>query len=239
MVKLDIESVQDANGVIWVTKIKNCQMAKELPSEAPRSMSPEQYKGARIGRAAEYGDTTSLVAQSLDSGFDASRPSRIGRNSDKRVERRANRQALPDEDMVKEIMSGGSRNGSRNGSRGGSRGGRSISPARATSRGGTAEVKISESHVTSQGFHVPGARLGTDVPIAESTSMFGSTQLSGCQGDFCKFDLGYIENTGVLALGGRDNTLSEFRQKLLASDGPVTADEKGLTSHLTNLMKGT
>ncbi|RYH28338.1 hypothetical protein EON65_12485 [archaeon] len=35
---------------------------------------------------------------------------------------------------------------------------------------------------------IPNARLGSEVPLAH-TSVFGSSQLSGCQGDFCDFNL--------------------------------------------------
>ena len=59
--------------------------------------------------------------------------------------------------------------------------------------------------------------------------MFGSTQLVGCQGDFCKFDVGFIESYGAaLHATKRDATLSEFRQKLLnTGGGPVAGFTAG------------
>eukprot|EP01031_Cornospumella_fuschlensis_P044437 gene44437-54343_t len=56
------------------------------------------------------------------------------------------------------------------------------------------EVEGSSSHNKSFGSlalspeRIPNARLGSEVPLAH-TSVFGSSQLSGCQGDFCEFNL--------------------------------------------------
>ena len=43
-------------------------------------------------------------------------------------------------------------------------------------------------------YQTPNARLGVEVPIANNNSMFGSSQLEGCRGDFCDFDLECVEN---------------------------------------------
>ena len=85
----------------------------------------------------------------------------------------------------------------------------------------------------------PESRLGQEVPIADSNTMFGSTQLSGCQGTFVIFDLGiYGEPGGIELPGDRGNALSEFRRKLLVTDSVLAQSEGSLNSHLTDLMTG-
>lgn len=46
--------------------------------------------------------------------------------------------------------------------------------------------------------------MNKQVPIAEGTSMLGTSQLEGCMGDFCSFDVGYLEGIETsLALQGQ------------------------------------
>ena len=239
VVKMSLEFVQDINGEVWLSRCIECMVAYETASAGARTGSPSQFKNTRIGAAAEFGDTSEKAAQGLGDGFAASKASGIGRHSDARVERRVTSMPVPDEGVVQEILSvprKASRGGSRGRSRGQSRGGSSQSPAR---RDGSPSQAMPGKPAHADLFRVPGARLDSEVPIADSTRMFGSTQLMGCQGDFCKFDLSFLESQGaVINAGKRDVALSEFRQKLLNAGGPVAADEGGQNSHLTSMMKG-
>lgn len=66
----------------------------------------------------------------------------------------------------------------------------------------------------------------TSTPLHSNDStfnpaVFGSSQLDGCPGDFCQFDLSFIENKDLVSGGtgnGNDytrNDLSDFRRRLL------------------------
>ena len=85
---------------------------------------------------------------------------------------------------------------------------------------------------------IPNARLGTEVPIAEGTSMFGTSQLEGCMGDFCNFDVGYLEGIEIF-MGMQDQkNLSDFRKRLMMiGDSAGLEGGAGMNSHLTRLMK--
>ena len=186
-------------------------------------------------RAASFGDTTMHEAASLEDGFVSSRPSSIGKHSDKRVKKRWDSEPVPDEAIVREIIATGSRQGSRAASRGGSRGDRRSSSRQSPERPGSTSSSIARVDV----WKTPESRLGQEVPIADSNTMFGSTQLSGCQGDFCNFDLAFMENQEALSSqGDRGNSLSEFRRKLLVTDSVLSQSEGSLNSHLTDLMTG-
>lgn len=235
VVQMELEFVEDVNGAIWLCRMSRCLLARE-EGAVRRSSPSHEFKDARIGMAAEFGDTTMREAAKLEDGFVNSRPSSIGRHSDRRVERRWNAEPMPDEGAVQDILRAGSRQGSRGASRGGSRGRSRGSP----SRGGGSRPTSSQSpekHVDT--FKIPGARLDADLPIAESTRMFGSTQLTGCQGDFCRFDLSYIENQELLGTDGvKGNALSDFRRNLLVTDGGAIATGDDAGAQLTDLMKG-
>jgi hypothetical protein len=90
---------------------------------------------------------------------------------------------------------------------------------------------------------VPNARLGTEVPMASGTSMFGSTQLPGCQGDFCNFDVSVLENTDVSTVTTHikakiEDKVSEFRKKLKTPNSERKVDNDQLRdSMITDLMK--
>lgn len=65
----------------------------------------------------------------------------------------------------------------------------------------------------------PNARLGHEVPIADKTKVLGSSQVLGCQGDFCNFDMGYLEDGVFTEFTGQLKTaksLNDFRSRLLA-----------------------
>eukprot|EP01038_Epipyxis_sp_PR26KG_P011234 gene11234-15074_t len=73
--------------------------------------------------------------------------------------------------------------------------------------------------------HVPNSRLGNEVPIGDNTSMFGSTQLNGCQGDFCSFDLQYLEPTDLIDISSGPGTfnkaksVSDFQKRIVTTTG--------------------
>ena len=233
VVKVKIEFVQDVNGAIWLTRMNQCTVASE--SSPPRTASPSaETKSERVLRAASYGDTTAKEAASLEDGFGSSRPSSIGRHSDKRVRNRWDAEQAPDEAIVQEIIASGSRQGSRAASRGSSRRSRASS-RQSPERPGSTSSSVAKVDV----WKTPGSRLGQEVPIADSNTMFGSTQLHGCQGDFCNFDLSFMENQEALSSqGNRGNSLSDFRRKLLVTESVLAQSEGSVNSHLTDLMTG-
>jgi pimeloyl-ACP methyl ester carboxylesterase len=66
-----------------------------------------------------------------------------------------------------------------------------------------------------------------------NTAIFGSSQLDGCPGDFCNFDMNFLENKDLLMSGGSSangnddflrNDLSDFRRRLLL--GSVSGEEE-------------
>ena len=73
--------------------------------------------------------------------------------------------------------------------------------------------------------------------------MFGTSQLQGCAGDFCNFDLTYIENKEVLgvansgAFGSSGSALSDFRRRLL-EDTSTADDDEDLLSVASNSHTG-
>ena len=193
VVKTSAEFVQDISGKVWLLRMDGCTVATDKSATQHHPSSPSSsFRQQRVAKVAEFGENVGLLqsgsVDSLNDGFARSKPSSIGQHSDGRVERRIKRDAVPDDVAVERIMSISSRTGSRRGvsSRGGRRPG-SSSPVRSPNRSLSPEAKNAT-------FNIPNARLGSEVPIAESTGMFGSTQLNGCQGDFCKFDLHFIEN---------------------------------------------
>lgn len=64
---------------------------------------------------------------------------------------------------------------------------------------------------------VPNARLGKEVPLS-STSLLGTSQLSGCQGDFCHVRLDLLEDPNVAGGRNANNSLSKFRRRLMEAD---------------------
>ena len=92
-----------------------------------------------------------------------------------------------------------------------SKGGGRLSPVRVS----TADRRL---HIGTP--QTPNARLTPDVLGTTNTAIFGTSQLSGCQGDFCALDIRKVENRDV-DLGSTLSTsfkLSEFRQNLMKND---------------------
>ena len=81
---------------------------------------------------------------------------------------------------------------------------------------------------------IPNARLGSEVPLVEGTSSLGSSQIDGCNGDFCDFDLSFIESAATNNSQKVDKNLSDFRRKLMASD---IGGQELSGSYLGSLMK--
>jgi hypothetical protein len=76
-----------------------------------------------------------------------------------------------------------------------------------------------------EALRIPNARLGSEVPVAKQTVLLGSSQYTGCQGDFCSFDLSFLQSREVDSFQILDKSvqavdvsgLSEFRKRLLYS----------------------
>ena len=89
---------------------------------------------------------------------------------------------------------------------------------------------------------IPNARLGVEVPISQNTSVLGSSQYSGCQGDFCSFDLSFLQSKEIednLSDGTQVDMsgLSDFRKGLLFS-GSSSKNYISKTSHLGKMISG-
>ena len=69
---------------------------------------------------------------------------------------------------------------------------------------------------------------GLPGPKRLDPAIFGTSQLDGCPGDFCSFDLSFIENHEVsvngIDMGYSRTDLSDFRRRLLASNVGSTDD---------------
>jgi len=71
---------------------------------------------------------------------------------------------------------------------------------------------------------VPNARLGSEIS-GSTTKLLGTSQILGCQGDFCDFDLSYFEDQEVSTDDSKPNrnkygnskTMNEFRRRLVSS----------------------
>jgi pimeloyl-ACP methyl ester carboxylesterase len=240
VIRVLCEFVQDVNGKVWFTR--TCECLTSRGQQPARSVSPEIFKGRRVAKAAEFGENLDnnpnrvSSATTLQDGFTRSVTAKIGRHSDSRSEKRFNKDAFPNEELVEEIMCHSPRRRSR------SRGGLSRGQNRSLSPGEMVDPDV--INAASRSYHklqIPNSRLGHEVPIADSTHMFGSTQTNGCQGDFCNFDMEYLENVelGVAPTRGK---LSEFRQKLMLND--KVGKEENLSesndgSYVTQLIKGT
>ena len=86
----------------------------------------------------------------------------------------------------------------------------------------------------------PGATLDYDTPLAGNTKILGSSQILGCQGDFCNFDMSYLENPelseGDVNKVSNAKELSEFRKKLLMTG--TKSDFIDGDSEVSKQMKG-
>ena len=85
--------------------------------------------------------------------------------------------------------------------------------------------------------NIPNARLGNDLALTIGTAAFGSSQLSGCPGDFCDYDLSFLDrDVGDTVFDER----ADFRKRLMKSDpvakrGSVAnAATKGNMNRATN-----
>ena len=94
---------------------------------------------------------------------------------------------------------------------------------------GAAPAPTSTLSYTSRALELPGTFSHPDL----DTAMFGSSQLRGCAGDFCNFDLSFIENKEVLGvsgdLGNSGTSLSDFRRKLL-EDTTIGDEDEDIVS---------
>ena len=81
----------------------------------------------------------------------------------------------------------------------------------------------------------PNARLGSD-SLSVDNSSFGSTQLAGCQGDFCSYDIKQVENKDLNLESNSSSSLklSEFRTKLMKNDEYFSLDGKAKDTTSSN-----
>lgn len=198
VVRFICEFVEDFTGKIWLVRVGECLIASEkLQSKA----STDQFKALRTGRIADLGEENTSDGERANSpnrfnGYIRSKPSDIGRHSDERVELRLKKGGLPpSDDIVREILNSSQKK------RSSSKQSERLSTSPIRNRSPTNEI---ENYHAMQ---VPNARLGIEVPIVDSTAILGSTQIQGCQGDFCNFDVEYFENEEVL---NNDDDLNKF-----------------------------
>ena len=84
----------------------------------------------------------------------------------------------------------------------------------------------------------PNARLGND-SLSVDNSSFGSTQLAGCQGDFCSYDIKQVENKDLNLESNSSSSLklSEFRSKLMKNDEFFNLDGKSKDTSSVNSLQ--
>jgi hypothetical protein len=195
------------------------------PSPLPvhRSISPENLKMARTS-------LTTSDERPSSSTIRAAHTVGIGHFSEHRIQKRKleNEKSFPTDDAIQNILLGlpSSADGPRPRSK--------LSPVRLERN-----VKFHEKsgHVELVGtLPPPTATLNlVNTPLHATTTtsslnpaIFGSSQLEGCPGDFCQFDLNFIENKDLLSGGGGNdylrNDLSDFRRRLLL--GSVSGEDE-------------
>lgn len=168
-----------------------------------RSVSPDYNNNLRVGSADSY---TSGGGSSY-----------VGRYSDDRVKKRLDRQNVPDDDSVKEIMES---------VKPGSRSGQRLSPIRSniltndddTVHNKNRQKKENLSTQYSILHKTPEARLGDEIKSAEDMDILGSSQRTGCQGDFCAVDLSALESGDTSDTPQDQSQLSAFRRRLIKSN---------------------
>ena len=100
-------------------------------------------------------------------------------------------------------------------------------------------MRISTAEMKSKSFinlpQTPNARLGSD-SLSVDNSSFGSTQLAGCQGDFCSYDIKQVENKDLNLESNSSSSLklSEFRTKLMKNDEYFSLDGKAKDTSYTS-----
>ena len=171
-----------------------------------RSVSPvADYSGLRVGSADSYTST-------------GGGSSYVGRHSDDRVKKRLDRQNVPDDESVQEIMDS-VRTGSRSGQR--------LSPIRSNVIASDDDVphhkknRHKKDNLSSQYsilHKTPEARLGGEIKSAEDMDILGSSQKPGCQGDFCSVDLTALESGDTVDVPQEQSQLSAFRKRLIKSN---------------------
>lgn len=216
--QLDVEYVHDNNGKVWMVQVCHCVTAKDGSERL--SKSPEHWKATRTAESVDVVDT-------LDLGLTSKRISQIGRHSDERVFLRTRSIKPVDENLVNDTCY-------------------EIDVARARSRGATRLPRSpsrspdrvgGEEFLSTMGtLNIPNARLGPEVPLGTNTAVLGSSQLAGCQGDFCHFDTSYLEHINEDILG-QTNQLSEFRRKLMSQNTAVAEDASSTNAEIHNLIK--
>ena len=168
-----------------------------------KKKSPESFKSARQASSVDYVRPSTMGSP-------------VGRHSDQRFQRREERNALSviEDDVVSSLMEDFNRKAARR------------SPVRirphsdnyVAFRHGERMVAPTSS---SKSEKTPNARVGSEMRLATGVSALGTSQLLGCQGDFCstdtsKFDS--IDSTLVNAQDGDYADLSEFRRNIMRQE---------------------
>ena len=81
---------------------------------------------------------------------------------------------------------------------------------------------------------IPNARLGSDDTFIDNTQFLGSSQLSGCRGEFCGFDLGYLDANAYGNADERQAGLSSFRKRLVTQSATGDLDGQELSSLISS-----
>lgn len=224
VVRMTLEFVQDMEGKVWLVRSTECLMSSR-PVSTRESLSPQKLKQSRTEAAVLSGQESSRGSDRVSISPPA-RPSSIGRHSDARISRRRQREdEFNSLNTANESMESFYQEES-------SVGGSffcGVVPVDAKSSQTVPDIgrlpgSRGRSREASEEIHdflteVPNSRLGKEVPMTEvATAMFGSTQLRGCQGDFCDVRVDLLEDPSIT--GGRQasTSLSKFRRRLMEAD---------------------
>lgn len=170
-----------------------------------RSQSPEDFRVARLSRALQsgFGDDK-LRSGSAEGLRDVSptRPGSIGRHSQERLELRSRRAEKPPSDSDVDAV---------------------IQAAALVKKSGSASMRLSPSRTR----QTSGLNESGTLDQLLDTSILGTSQLVGCQGDFCTFDLsGFeIQDDSALAAAQRKGEISDFRRNLMMADSAVDFED--------------
>lgn len=228
VVRMTLEFVQDLEGKVWLVRSAECSISTEEVSTRD-TRSSEQMKRVRTGTIVSGSRSPERGRVNSSEGGDrrvasspVSRPSSIGRHSDARVSRRHRREedTSPSRPHDAAFLDDSSMSGSFFGGNYQLDGVSSHSfPDIGGVVGGRQRSRASDDGLADLAFEVPNSRLGKEVPMTDAaTAVFGSTQLKGCQGDFCHIRVDLLEDASVA--GGRqtNHSLSKFRRRLMEAD---------------------
>ena len=237
VVRMTLEFVQDTEGKVWLSRSTECVVSTDAHGKR-ESRSSEMLKRSRTevlvaGARSDSPDRAGLSASRgndrIGLGSPISRPTSIGHHSEARISRRRRREDVggstsPDGGASVAVVEDASLGGSFFGGNYQLDTGSSYTFPDISSRPGSKGQSREFSNFALESgsdapIEVPNSRLGKEVPLAESaTAIFGTTQLKGCQGDFCHIRVDMLEDPSIV--GGRQShkSLSKFRRRLMEAD---------------------